>query len=68
MKGDAAAVARLLAAGADPSASVPEKMPSGEEVQTYPLIVAAQHGRLEAARLLLEAGADPILGEMAAPR
>jgi ankyrin repeat protein len=59
MKGDGAAVARLLAAGANPSASIPEKLRAGEEVQTTPLVAAALHGRLEVARLLLESGADP---------
>jgi ankyrin repeat protein len=34
-------------------------MPDGEVVQTTALIRAAQNGRLEAARLLLDAGADP---------
>jgi ankyrin repeat protein len=58
-KGDAAAVARLLAAGADPNASVSVLSPSGEVIQTTALWEAAQHGRLEAVRLLLDGGADP---------
>jgi ankyrin repeat protein len=58
-QGDGAAVARLLAAGADPNASVPCRTPSGEAFNTTALVVAVHHGRLEAARLLLEAGADP---------
>jgi ankyrin repeat protein len=56
-----AAVARLLAAGADPNASVPGRRPSGEVFLSTPLYMAAGHGRLEAARLLLDAGADPSL-------
>jgi ankyrin repeat protein len=60
-KGNRAAVARRLAAGADPNASVTGRTPSGEVVQTTVLAVAAGHGRLEAARLLLEGGADPSL-------
>jgi ankyrin repeat protein len=57
-EGDGAAVARLLAAGANPSASVLWNF-SGEEVQTNPLVVAALCGRLEVVRLLLAAGTDP---------
>jgi ankyrin repeat protein len=58
-EGDTTAVARLLAAGADPNASVPKPTPSGSVVHTTALVQAAMHGRLEAARLLLDAGADP---------
>jgi ankyrin repeat protein len=58
-EGDVAAVSRLLAAGADPNASVAVRTPSGEVVQDTALCVAAQLGRLEVARLLLEGGADP---------
>jgi hypothetical protein len=58
-QGDGAAVARLLAAGADPNASVPCWTPSGEAFNTTALCMAAHHGRLEAARLLLDDGADP---------
>jgi ankyrin repeat protein len=54
-----AAVARLLAAGADPNASVPGRMPSGEVVQSTALCEAVVHGHLEAVRLLLDGGADP---------
>jgi hypothetical protein len=56
-------VARLLAAGADPNASVPRRLPSGEAavVQSTALRVAAWHGRLEVVQLLLDAGADPSL-------
>jgi ankyrin repeat protein len=60
-KGDWAAVARLLAAGADPNASVAMRTPSGESYQSTALCAAAVNGRLEAAQLLLEAGADPSL-------
>ena len=60
-QGDGGAVARLLGAGADPNASVAAPMPSGEVVQTTALMAAAVHGHLEAARLLLEGGADPSL-------
>jgi ankyrin repeat protein len=45
-EGDAAAVARLLAAGADPNASVAGRTPSGEVVQTTPLFVAAADGQV----------------------
>jgi ankyrin repeat protein len=59
-EGDAAAVTRLLAAGGDPNASMAfGRNAVGELVQTTALCVAAEGGRLEAARLLLEAGADP---------
>jgi ankyrin repeat protein len=58
-EGDAAAVARLLAAGADPNASVPGRNASGEAVQATALEAAVGPGRLEVARLLLEGGADP---------
>jgi ankyrin repeat protein len=61
--GNARAVARLLAAGADPNASVDRRIPSGEMHQTTALILAAGHGRLEVARLLLDAGADPSLAD-----
>jgi ankyrin repeat protein len=59
LEGDGAEMARLLAAGADPNASVTGRYPSGEVVETPALMAAAQNGRLEAARLLLDAGADP---------
>jgi ankyrin repeat protein len=59
MEGDGVAVARLLAAGADPNAWVTGRNPSGEVFQTTALCAAAAHGRLEAARLLLDACADP---------
>jgi ankyrin repeat protein len=58
-EGDVATVARLLAAGSDPNTSVHVQLPSGEVVPTTALRAAAQHGRLEAARLLLDGGADP---------
>ena len=38
-------------------------MPSGEAVHSTALWEAAGHGRLEAVRLLLEAGADPSLAD-----
>jgi ankyrin repeat protein len=59
MEGDAAAVSRLLAAGADPNASMAVEKPSGEVLHTTALCKAAGYGQLEVARLLLEAGADP---------
>jgi ankyrin repeat protein len=58
-EGDEAAVSLLLAAGADPNASAPAQLPSGEVYQTTALREAATHGRLEVARLLLDGGADP---------
>jgi ankyrin repeat protein len=62
-KGDTAAVARLLAAGADPNALVPGRLSSGEVFQTTALCQAAAKDRLEAARRLLDAGADPSLAD-----
>jgi ankyrin repeat protein len=59
MDGDGVAVARLLAAGADPNASVPARTPSGEVIQTTALCRVAANGRLQEARLLLDGGADP---------
>jgi ankyrin repeat protein len=61
--GDAAAVARLLAAGADPSALVTGRDASGEStgLQSTPLYAAARYGQLKAARVLLDAGAGPSL-------
>jgi ankyrin repeat protein len=56
--GDGAAVARLLAAGADPNTSAPARTPSGQVFQTTALCMTAGHGRLEAARVLLDGGAD----------
>ena len=60
-EGDTAGVARLLAAGANPNASVPGRTPSGKVVQSTALWQAAGCGQLEAARLLLDGGADPSL-------
>jgi ankyrin repeat protein len=61
-EGNAPAVARLLAAGADPNASVTERLlDGGEVIQFTALGMAAGHGRLEAAQLLLDAGAEPSL-------
>jgi ankyrin repeat protein len=60
--GDGEAVARLLAAaGADPNASMAGRVSSGEVVHTTALCAAAGCGHLGAARLLLDAGADPSL-------
>jgi ankyrin repeat protein len=59
--GDTAAVARLLAAGADPNASMAALNEVGQVVQATALCVVAGRGRLEDARLLLDAGADPSL-------
>ena len=58
-EGDGAAVARLLAAGADPNALVTGRLPSGEVIYSTALVEAVGVGQLEAARLLLDAGADP---------
>jgi ankyrin repeat protein len=58
-KGDGAAVARLLAAGVDPNLSITGTTLLGKVVQATPLCQAAGHGRLEAARVLLEGGAGP---------
>ena len=52
-------MARLLAAGADPNASAPVQKLSGEVYQGTALCEAAGYGKLEAARLLLDGGADP---------
>jgi ankyrin repeat protein len=69
-EGDGAAVSRRRAAGGAPNASVPGQMTSsrdtaasspGEVVHSTALCEAAGHGRLEAVRLLLDAGADPSL-------
>jgi hypothetical protein len=57
--GNSAAMARLLAACADPNASV-QAGPSpstGEVFHTNLLVVATKHGMLGAVRLLLDAGA-----------
>jgi ankyrin repeat protein len=54
-------VTRLLAAGADPNASVGVPNGPGQLLQTTALIIAAVGGRLEAARRLLEGGAAPSL-------
>jgi hypothetical protein len=64
MDGDTTGVAWLLSAGAEPDASVPAKNSSGEAVQTTALFVAGYYGRLETARLLLDAGADPSLADI----
>jgi ankyrin repeat protein len=58
-EGDTAGVTRLLAAGADPNASVAQRTPSGAVLRSTVLCAAVQHGRLEAVQLLLDAGADP---------
>jgi hypothetical protein len=58
-KGDAATVARLLAAGADPEALGSRHDESGKAFQTTALVMAAAQGWLEVSRLLLEGGADP---------
>jgi hypothetical protein len=58
-EGDTAGVTRLLAAGADPNASVAQRTPSGALLRSTVLSAAVQHGRPEAVRLLLDAGADP---------
>ena len=61
-QGDTTGVARLLATGADPNASVPVGWTtSGEVFQTTVLREAAMNGRLEVLRLLLDGGADPSL-------
>jgi ankyrin repeat protein len=58
LEDDGAAVPRLLAAGADPNASVAGRNPLGAVVQSTALCVAAGCGRVEAVRQLLDAGAD----------
>jgi ankyrin repeat protein len=57
--GDAAGMALLLAAGADPNGTARAQDSTGELFGTTALITAAGHGKVEAAQLLLEAGADP---------
>jgi ankyrin repeat protein len=64
--GDLVAVARLLAAGANPNALMTGRNETGETVHSTVLHVAAGHGRLEAARLLLDGGADPSLADSTA--
>ena len=61
-EGDAAAVARLLAAGTDPNTTRSSRLATGEVIQTTALYGAAGCGRLEAARSLLDGGADPTHG------
>jgi hypothetical protein len=61
-EGDGAAVAQLLAAGADANALAARRMVSGEVIQASALCMATGRGRLEAVGLLLDAGADPSLG------
>jgi ankyrin repeat protein len=58
-EGDGAAVSRLLAAGADPNASVSGRNSSGEVAHSTALCKAAAHGPPKTARLLLDGGADP---------
>jgi hypothetical protein len=61
---DAELVARLLAeAGVDVDAAVRIAAPNGQATTYTPLTHAAGHGHLEAARLLLDAGADPSRGD-----
>ena len=58
--GDGELVARLLAeAGVDVDATVDITRSNGEICNCTPLTHAADRGHLEAARLLLDAGADP---------
>ena len=59
VKGDGEAVARLLAAGANPNASISNPNTSHNQDQTTPLCLTVVNGRLEATRLLLDGGADP---------
>jgi ankyrin repeat protein len=47
--------------GADPNAVATGTAPSGLLVRSTPLIAAVGHGQLETARLLLDAGADPVV-------
>jgi hypothetical protein len=61
-EGNVEGVARLLAAGADPNAGARCQFvndASGNAVESTALAAAAVNGQLEAARLLLEGGADP---------
>ena len=58
IEGDGAAVARLLAAGADPSASSTLRTAAGEVIQTTAMVLALREGQLEAARMLLDGGAE----------
>jgi hypothetical protein len=60
-QGDGAMVSRLLAAEANPNASVTVWSRSGEVRQTTAGVTTAVDGRLEVVRLLLEGGADPSL-------
>jgi ankyrin repeat protein len=69
LQGNYEAVARLLAAGADPNASTlqqtnPASRFEGQLFEATALVcAAATPDRLEAARLLLDAGADPSLAD-----
>jgi ankyrin repeat protein len=54
---------RVLAAGADPNAVSTVHNSDGESRPLSPLFAAAQNDHLEAARLLLDGGADPSLGD-----
>jgi hypothetical protein len=60
-QGDDAAVSRLLAAGADPNASVTIRTRSGDASETTTLWAAVGHGQVEAVRRLLDAGAGASL-------
>lgn len=54
IRGDAATVRALIAAGADVDATTPD----GETMRMTPLMWCTYHGHVEAAAMLLEAGAD----------
>jgi ankyrin repeat protein len=54
-------MARLLDAGAEPDAFVTVRDASGAVVQGTALVAAANHGQLDAVRLMLDHGADPSL-------
>ena len=54
VEGDIATMEQLLARGLDPNTRIP-----GERLQRTPLFIAVKEDQLEAAKVLLKAGANP---------
>jgi hypothetical protein len=61
--GDLAEMGRLLDGGAEADAFVAAPTPDGDICQCTALCEAANHGQLDAVRLLLDRGADPSLAD-----